>query len=401
MSPKSGRASMGPAAKAGLIEDAVAAYGAGDIEGALSVIVAIVEADPDWVDGYRTAAELLWQCGDPDAFARWLAQAVRRTAGNADVAVTCLRMLSDAGFHPVIEELLPVVRTWAGDHLFFTMLGAVAASEGGDVERADAMFSRATEQGGQLALPHVSHLIKTGRTAQAAELGEKFVEAQPDNQTGWGLLGTAWRILGDPRHAWLVDRPGLVRCIDMDVEPEALAALAARLRTLHVARTHPFDMSLRGGTQTAGRILEREEPELASLRLGFFAALYRYVAGLPPEDMRHPLLGRKRGRISLADSWSVRLLDGGYHVSHIHPVGTLSAAFYAALPPPCQSDPQAGWLSIGAPPAALDTGLSPLRMIEPKLGRLVLFPSFLWHGTTPFPKGERITVAFDTLLSGD
>jgi hypothetical protein len=384
-----------------MVETAVAAYAEGDIEQALAIVLAIVDAYPDWIDGYRTAGELLWQCGTPDAFADWLSRAVRRTMGNADVAVACLRMLSDAGFHLVVEDLLPVVRSWAGDHLFFTMLGAVAASERGDAERADALFRRATDQGGLLALPHVSHLIKSGRAGQAADLAGRFVEAHPDNQTGWGLLGTAWRLLGDPRHDWLVDQPGLVRCIDMDVEPEALDALAERLRSLHVARTHPFDMSLRGGTQTAGRLLERQETELTSLRLGFFSALYHYMATLPPEDIRHPLLGRRRGAVTLTDSWSVRLIDGGYHVSHIHPAGTLSAAFYAVLPPSCDNDPHAGWLTIGAPPASLDTGLPPLRMIEPKLGRLVLFPSYLWHGTLPFPAGERISVAFDTVISGD
>jgi hypothetical protein len=379
--------------------EAVEAYRTGDIEGALSTVIAMVKADPDWIDGYRTAAELLWQCGTPDAFANWLGDAVRHSVGRTEVAVTCLRMLSDAGFHSVIDDLLPLVRSWAGDHLFFSMLGAVAASERGDVERADALFARAAEQGGQLALPHVKHLMRYGRAERAAELAEKFVEAQPDNQTGWGLLTTAWRITDDPRHGWLVDRPGLVRCIDMDIEPEALDALAARLRSLHVARTHPFDMSLRGGTQTAGKILERKEPELVSLRLGFFSALYTYVASLPPEDMRHPLLGRRRSTIEMTDSWSVRLLDGGYHISHIHPVGSLSAAFYVALPPVCADDPHSGWLAIGAPPANLNTGLPPLQMIEPKLGRLVLFPSFMWHGTMPFPQGERITVAFDTILS--
>jgi predicted 2-oxoglutarate/Fe(II)-dependent dioxygenase YbiX len=33
--------------------------------------------------------------------------------------------------------------------------------------------------------------------------------------------------------------------------------------------------------------------------------------------------------------------------------------------------------------------------IEPVPGRLVLFPATLWHGTTPFDRGERLTVAFD------
>jgi outer membrane receptor protein involved in Fe transport len=39
--------------------------------------------------------------------------------------------------------------------------------------------------------------------------------------------------------------------------------------------------------------------------------------------------------------------------------------------------------------------LPPLATFEPKPGRLVLFPSFLFHGTRPFKGGERLTVAFD------
>ncbi|MBK9588986.1 MAG: hypothetical protein IPO50_10640 [Sphingomonadales bacterium] len=35
------------------------------------------------------------------------------------------------------------------------------------------------------------------------------------------------------------------------------------------------------------------------------------------------------------------------------------------------------------------------RLIEPKPGRLVMFPSTMWHGTVPFDAGERLTVAFD------
>jgi hypothetical protein len=40
-------------------------------------------------------------------------------------------------------------------------------------------------------------------------------------------------------------------------------------------------------------------------------------------------------------------------------------------------------------------GLAPYRLVEPKPGRLVLFPSTMWHGTRPFPAGERLTIAFD------
>jgi hypothetical protein len=36
-----------------------------------------------------------------------------------------------------------------------------------------------------------------------------------------------------------------------------------------------------------------------------------------------------------------------------------------------------------------------LRVVEPKRGRLAIFPSYLWHGTNKFGGGERMSVAFD------
>jgi hypothetical protein len=38
-------------------------------------------------------------------------------------------------------------------------------------------------------------------------------------------------------------------------------------------------------------------------------------------------------------------------------------------------------------------------MIRPHVGRLALFPSTLFHGTRPFSAGERMTVAFDVVLT--
>jgi hypothetical protein len=39
--------------------------------------------------------------------------------------------------------------------------------------------------------------------------------------------------------------------------------------------------------------------------------------------------------------------------------------------------------------------LAPLKIVEPRAGGLILFPSYLYHGTRPFCAGERLTVAFD------
>jgi hypothetical protein len=59
-----------------------------------------------------------------------------------------------------------------------------------------------------------------------------------------------------------------------------------------------------------------------------------------------------------------------------------------------------GWLQLGAPPSELGLDLQPYRMIEPRPGRLILFPSTMWHGTLPFAAGERLTVAFDVAATG-
>jgi hypothetical protein len=52
-------------------------------------------------------------------------------------------------------------------------------------------------------------------------------------------------------------------------------------------------------------------------------------------------------------------------------------------------------LEIGRPPGDLAIKLEPIASFTPLPGHLVLFPSFLYHGTRPFGSGERLSVAFD------
>jgi hypothetical protein len=92
-------------------------------------------------------------------------------------------------------------------------------------------------------------------------------------------------------------------------------------------------------------------------------------------------------------SWSVRLTQGGFHEPHIHNEGWLSSAFYVSLPQSAGS--RAGWLTIGEPQSVLGLDMQPRRVVEPRRGRLILFPSYLWHGTIPALPGERLTIAFD------
>ena len=124
-----------------------------------------------------------------------------------------------------------------------------------------------------------------------------------------------------------------------------------------------------------------------------------YLARLPARDARHPLLRPSRERFRFAGSWSVRLRGAGHHVNHVHSTAWISSAFYVTTPDAIALEGGAGpgWLTFGAPPKSLDLNLEPFRALAPLPGRLVLFPSTLWHGTVPFSEGERLTVAFDVV----
>lgn len=91
----------------------------------------------------------------------------------------------------------------------------------------------------------------------------------------------------------------------------------------------------------------------------------------------------------------MRLRSEGFHISHIHQSGWLSSACYISLPPEVGLG-DAGALAFGVPDAELGLNLPPRRVVRPREGQLVLFPSFMWHGTLPFEsEAARLTAAFD------
>jgi hypothetical protein len=271
---------------------------------------------------------------------------------------------------------------------------AVALDETGDHAQADQLLARldASQALPTIVDARVRNLLRTGRIEEAARRAEAGL-AQSGRRGLWAYLATAWRMLGDPRSDWL-EAPGFVQAIDIEDGAALAEAVAPVLRGLHIAHAAPLGQTVRGGSQTEGQLFLRREPQIKRLREALRRAVEAYAAALPPIEAGHPLLSVPRAPARM-HGWSVRLLAGGLHVNHIHPEGWLSSAFYVNLPqfPAGSTD---GWLAIGEPPKELKLDLKPYRLIEPKPGRLALFPSYAWHGTLPFETGgERLTVAFD------
>jgi len=368
--------------------------------GGLAILTAAVERRPDWIVGHEVLARMRSEAGEPERFAdHYLLSIAQRPADRA-LHLSHWQSLARGEKHAEALRALRVARHHIGEDPQTRLMEAIFTSESGDPGGALAMLDRL---GGADADPSVQFArgriaLRAGDAPQAAEMFERVTRSEPAGVAGWANLDLAWRLTGDSRHEWLSGQPGLYGHGDLDLDRAELGGLSDILRSLHKTRSHPIGQSLRGGTQTRGRLFARREPEIARLREAILDAVRDHFRGLPPRDPSHPLLRHRDAETSIAGSWSVRLTAQGFHVNHIHPEGVLSSACYISLPESLGGEESRdGWLELGRPPVELGLTLEPLAAIEPRPGRLALFPSYLFHGTRPFADGERLTVAFDVV----
>jgi len=245
--------------------------------------------------------------------------------------------------------------------------------------------------------------LAAGRADEALKTAKRGLAIDPDNQSLWGWGATAARLLGDPLYGELCDYEQVVRAYEIET-PDGwpsldayLADLARSLERMHPFTLHPFHQSVRHGSQTMQPLLGSDDPALAA----FFKAIDKPIR----EHMAHlgqgqdVLRRRNTGRYTLDGAWSVSLRPGGFHKDHFHPQGWLSSAFYVQTPTQAvDAGDRQGWIRFGRPPIKLDPPQDAGHYVRPQPGRLVLFPSYLWHGTEPFTTDEkRLTLAFDAV----
>lgn len=392
-----GRAlSLGPPRSDLLLGRTAARMAMGEGELAAAELESILAQSPFWLDGHAQLAQLQSLIGRREKAYSAIERALAEHPSDPGLWQTLLDLNLKAEAYDVLAaNAARALKAGFSDGT--RGYQAIAAAELGEESRADELFgSLPPKLAEDLSIWRVRHLLRSGQVTRAITLIDQCL-AGPQAAAAWPYAATAWSLAGDPRSSWLEADGSLAATFELGDELGDVDALAALLRSLHVAKSSYLDQSVRGGTQTDGPLLSRVEPEIRQLRTAIVGAVKRYIAQLPPLDLKHPLLGQRRDRrIRFAGSWSVRLEGSGFHESHVHPQGWISSALYIALPQTQPSDaPNAGWLSIGQPPQSLGTNVAPSRLIEPCVARLVLFPSWMWHGTVPFAQGERLTVAFD------
>ena len=357
-----------------------------------------LDRSPVWLQGHLQLAQLRATLGKRNLAAKSVERALRSQPRSEALWTTLFAILLSAQEFFALDEAVARARSNSQAESAILPYEAIAASEQDETDRADALLARMSgDSGVSIEIWRIRHLLRNGRIAEAVQVIDR--ELQTERATAaWPYASIAWRLAGDRRWDWLeghLDK--IVTVADLTADLPDLAELESVLRTLHRAKGEYLDQSVRGGSQTDGPLFTRIDPTIRALRAAIVAAVERHVQQLPPPDPRHPLLGPPRDRrIRFSGSWSVLLRSRGHHSNHVHPEGWISSALYVALPQRSAGEPKrSGWLSLGEPQKELGVDLQPFRDVEPRVGQLVLFPSWMWHGTIPFEAGERLTVAFD------
>lgn len=380
---------------------------AGDLDGAEQAYRETLKRAPQRTEAAIEYADVVWMRRGDVGTAQAILDACAHNGGPPTPLLLAKAKLFEAAGDPdKAGDLLSLAAERMPDEVALTMAAAQAALERGQLDEAERLAliaeSRAPESPGVMNQLAIVYLAR-GKAELALEKARKGLALAPDSQSLLGWAATAARAMGDPLHAQLYDYDAMVGVYDIDTPPgweslEAyLADLATALNGLHLYDQHPSAQSIRHGSQTTYRLTGAPHPAIKAFFKAIDAPIRKHMAAMGPGT--DPTRARQTGDYRIEGAWSVRLKPGGFHKDHFHAEGWLSSAFYVETPESALDSPgKQGWIRFGQPPFATDPALPADHFVRPKPGRLVLFPSYMWHGTVPFTTDERrLTIAFDAL----
>ncbi len=365
--------------------------------------------DPDATPLHEDYARLLWlRSGDLERACAALDAALARTPQQPALWAIKAQLTGSAGDHARAYTLYARAAALAPAQAEYELAASTAALKA-QPEHALSHARRAAAIAPDLAREGLIQALLVDRRWEEAQRELDLArDRQPEDQQLLALQAVLWRACGDARYRALYDYGRCVRAWMLDIPPgwnrlaDYLTDLRTTLARLHDLRGHPPDQSLRGGSQTMGDLAAHSDPVIrAFFDHAMAGPLARHIAWLGSGE--DALRRRNRGRGHVHAAWSVRLRPQGYHVDHVHPDGWLSSACYIEVPDTLGDgeddtgeECRAGWIRFGAVPLPLDPPLRAEHYVRPQPGLLVLFPSYMWHGTVPFPgRQPRVTIAFD------
>lgn len=377
----------------------------GKFDEAADAYTRTLQLNPAVLDAHRELAQLTWMTtGDKEAALSALDSALMSFPDVVALhAIKGQVMTHVAEPAATLRFLQASLERWPDDARLLS-LAVSAATHSGEPQVALDMSEQllALQPSSRSARElRVTALLAAGRADEALPMTEVLVEEKPTDQHSLALLATSCRLVGDDRYAKLYDYDQFVRPYELGLPQgwsslsDYLTDLASALRRRHQFKAHPFSNSLHGGSMIAG-LPGMQDPAVVAFQDAIAPAVEAHLAHLG--EGNDPLRSRNRGRWRLDGLWSIMLQPNGYHHDHVHPNGWLSSACYIELPDQIDEEKCEGWIKFGEPGLVTAQELPYEHAVKPNSGSVVLFPSYMWHGTVPFGGDQpRLTVAFDVI----
>lgn len=375
----------------------------GDAAGAEAAYARALQRAPAHLLAWHDRLRLRWRLADPEPD-RELKEADRAGGVPAPLLKAWADFLVHAGDAARAVVLYRRVLQALGPEPDLLASLSRVLDQAGDLPAAESLLDEAWRQAparADFANARATLHLRQGRDAQAQRAVSEALALAPDDPHALATQWLLWRRGGDSRAAWLFDPARHVHVVDLvpatagSDAARFIGELVAALERRHHDAREPVDQSLRRGSQTLGDLFTQHDPVVDAVKARIAQAIDGVLATWP-RDEAHPWLRRRASAWRFTDSWSSRLVEDGFHTHHIHPHGWISAVFYVQVPQACaDAEARPGWLQFGLTDF-LGDAQQPVLEVQPQPGRLVLFPSYMWHGTRPNRSHEpRMTIAFD------
>ncbi|ABL99460.1 tetratricopeptide repeat protein [Shewanella amazonensis] len=349
----------------------------------------------------RRALDLLfrleWESGKDSAFIHY--ESVLKSTPSEDVLEDYLRKLIKCGRFEFAYQQLNGLNEGQPNNPVLKFLKAFIVCELGHFDEAlteiNALIAQSPEDG-QFIEQKVKTLLSMKRAEEAFELMQLRLKLPDVKQGTYALYASVLKLSGrEQEYRRLYDFDKHINCIQIDLTSNNLhERLKQKLTGMHSGNREPFEQSLRGGSQTTGHLFESGDPDIAELKERLMKQLAELFSRVDFSSSA-PLNSLNVGEFTITDSWSVLLKDTHFHANHFHNAGDLSACLYLDVSG-VNSHPGEGWIKFGEAELGGWVQDCPDYCVKPDTGLLVVFPSYMWHGTTPFLSDkQRMTIAFD------
>lgn len=380
-------------------------YDAGHIGKALAHYEKAVVLKRHYVDAHDTLNKALWEHGEHTNFLKSFDVAIERLPSLLVLRLrqAYFRILSGK-LDDAAAQLEHCLSTFGPNARIYAELAGVKQQLDNGFD-ALPLYAKAYEldpADANMLKAYGRTLISAKQYDRASEILGECKAIDDSDQECLAFLAAANSHVNPAEAARVNDYAELVQVFELDppggyaTQEDFNTALLRALQPHHRSEAAPIDQTLAHGTQTHGMLFNKADSEIKQLENQLRRYIGQYIDHLKkvgPAEFRN----RITDGFDFSGAWSVQLSDGGFHHDHVHSAGWISSVYYVEVPAELNDEAHEGWLKFGD--AHFDPeNEGPHRFVKPVPGRLVLFPSYMLHGTVPIKAGKRrTTVAFDVV----